>query len=266
MFGRGALELAGAGGKAHDATGPSATPASTCMLSVAAVARCAQGVSGSARHVVAQQRRVLRSRTVPQRRADSRLQEEFGEQIGMDTIDKFLNSSYDHFAARATIPNFVPLLAERFTRQQLHALSRIEDKGADGKPTVLFLCTHNAGRSQMALGFFTELAGAQALAWSGGSEPATELNASAVDAMAEVVSTSPGSSPNPGPTRLCRPPTWSSQWVAAIPARCFPASVMRNGSCPTRPAKRLRPFDRSATTSNNASDGCSPNWTSLSQL
>jgi arsenate reductase len=31
---------------------------------------------------------------------------------------------------------------------------------------VLFLCTHNAGRSQMALGFFTHLAGQQAVAWS----------------------------------------------------------------------------------------------------
>ena len=39
------------------------------------------------------------------------------------------------------------------------------------KPTVLFLCTHNAGRSQMALGFFTHLAGDRAVAWSGGSEP-----------------------------------------------------------------------------------------------
>ncbi len=131
------------------------------------------------------------------RAAASRLQEEFGEQIGMDTIHKFLNSSYDHFAARATIPNFVPLLAERFTRQQLHALARIEDKGAGGKPTVLFLCTHNAGRSQMALGFFTELAGGQAAAWSGGSEPATEINASAVDAMAEVGVDITGEFPKP---------------------------------------------------------------------
>ena len=56
--------------------------------------------------------------------AASRLQDEFGEQIGMETIEKLLHSSYDHFAARAKIPNFVPLLAERFTRQQLQALSR----------------------------------------------------------------------------------------------------------------------------------------------
>ena len=53
------------------------------------------------------------------------------------------------------------------------------------KPTVLFLCTHNAGRSQMALGFFTHLAGDQAVAYSGGSEPGDHINPSAVAAMAE---------------------------------------------------------------------------------
>jgi protein-tyrosine-phosphatase len=55
-----------------------------------------------------------------------------------------------------------------------------------GKPAVLFLCTHNAGRSQMALGFFNHLAGDQAVAWSGGSEPGAEVNPAAVAAMAEV--------------------------------------------------------------------------------
>jgi len=52
-------------------------------------------------------------------------------------------------------------------------------------PAVLFLCTHNAGRSQMALGFFTALASGQAIGYSGGSEPATEVNPAAVAAMAE---------------------------------------------------------------------------------
>ncbi|CDO06894.1 arsenate reductase ArsC [Mycolicibacterium cosmeticum] len=53
------------------------------------------------------------------------------------------------------------------------------------KPAVLFLCTHNAGRSQMALGFFNALAGERAVAYSGGSEPASQVNPIAVTAMAE---------------------------------------------------------------------------------
>ncbi|MFE7742295.1 low molecular weight phosphatase family protein [Nocardia sp. NPDC057455] len=78
------------------------------------------------------------------------------------------------------------LLAERFARQRLNALARVEGKAHTGKPTVLFLCTHNAGRSQMALGFFTHLAADNAVAWSGGSEPGNEINPAAVEAMAEV--------------------------------------------------------------------------------
>jgi protein-tyrosine-phosphatase len=57
---------------------------------------------------------------------------------------------------------------------------------SDGVPTVVFLCTHNAGRSQMALGWFTHLAGGRAVGVSGGSQPALGLHAAAVGAMAEV--------------------------------------------------------------------------------
>ena len=53
-------------------------------------------------------------------------------------------------------------------------------------PAVLFLCVHNAGRSQMALGWFTRLAGDRAVGLSGGSEPAAEVNPVAVQAMAEA--------------------------------------------------------------------------------
>lgn len=56
----------------------------------------------------------------------------------------------------------------------------------DETPTVLFLCVHNAGRSQMALGWFEHLAQGRANAFSGGSEPAEGLNPVAVAAMAEV--------------------------------------------------------------------------------
>jgi arsenate reductase len=59
------------------------------------------------------------------------------------------------------------------------------DTPDDGRPTVLFLCVHNAGRSQMAMGFFTHLAGEGAVAWSGGSEPGLAINPAAVEVMAE---------------------------------------------------------------------------------
>lgn len=55
----------------------------------------------------------------------------------------------------------------------------------DGRPVALFLCVHNAGRSQMALGFLHHLAGDAVIGWSGGSDPGTEVNPYAVAAMAE---------------------------------------------------------------------------------
>jgi protein-tyrosine-phosphatase len=114
----------------------------------------------------------------------TRLHAEFDGTLATETIERFLRSSYDQFAARSTVPNFLPLLAERFARQRLHALAKVEGHAA-GKPTALFLCVHNAGRSQMALGFFQRLAGDRAVAWSGGSEPGHEINPSAIAAMAE---------------------------------------------------------------------------------
>ena len=117
--------------------------------------------------------------------AAAHLGREFDGTFGVETIERFLHSSYDEFAERAVVLNFLPLLAEKFARQRLRALARVEGKVNDGKPVVLFLCTHNAGRSQMALGFFQHLAGDRAVAWSGGSEPASTINPAAVAAMAE---------------------------------------------------------------------------------
>jgi len=120
------------------------------------------------------------------RTAAKNLREEYEGTFSTETIQLFLETSYDQFADRATVTNFLPLLAERFARQRLVALARVEGKADDGLPIVLFLCVHNAGRSQMALGWFDHLAAGKAVAWSGGSEPGNEINPAAVAAMAEV--------------------------------------------------------------------------------
>ena len=53
------------------------------------------------------------------------------------------------------------------------------------RPSVLFVCVHNAGRSQMAAGYLTELAGGRIEVRSAGSAPADQINPTAVEAMAE---------------------------------------------------------------------------------
>lgn len=162
--------------------------------------------------------------------AATRLERDFGDSFGVETIERFLHTSYDQFAGRASVPNFLPLLAERFARQRLHALARVEGKISDGKPAVLFLCTHNAGRSQMALGFFTHFAGDDAVAWSGGSEPGDAINPSAVAVMAEVGIDITGEFPKP----------WTDEIVQAADV----VITMGCGdACPIFPGKRYENWD-----------------------
>jgi arsenate reductase len=132
------------------------------------------------------------------------LKDEFSGTFGVETIELFLQTSYDQFADRAKFNNFLPLMAERFARQRLTALARVEGKHDDGIPIVLFLCVHNAGRSQMALGWFNHLAGDRAIAWSGGSEPSTEINPSAIEAMREIGISIAGEFPKPWTDEILR--------------------------------------------------------------
>ena len=64
-------------------------------------------------------------------------------------------------------------------------MATVDDLSGD-KPSVVFLCVHNAGRSQMAAGWLRHLAGNRVDVFSGGSEPASTVNAAAIEAMAEV--------------------------------------------------------------------------------
>ena len=120
------------------------------------------------------------------RAAATNLQKRFDGVVGVETIERFLHASYEDFADRAVTTNWLPLLAERFARIRLKALALVEGKITEDRPTVLFLCVHNAGRSQMAMGFFQYYAGDRAVGWSGGSEPSSQVNPAAIAAMAEV--------------------------------------------------------------------------------
>jgi arsenate reductase (thioredoxin) len=114
------------------------------------------------------------------------LHERFQGVFGQETIDDLVFDSYAKLAAHATVSDWLVVGAERFARERLEALVQAESQATDKVPAVLFLCTHNAGRSQIALGWFAHLAGDRAVAWSGGSEPEATVNQAAVAAMAEV--------------------------------------------------------------------------------
>jgi protein-tyrosine-phosphatase len=164
------------------------------------------------------------------KQAAARLADDFSGLYGSETIERFLASSFDQFADHAKVTRFLPLLAERFAHQRLQALARIEGLHDDGRPVVLFLCTHNAGRSQMALGFFEALTGDKAVAWSGGSEPGIEVNPAAVAAMAERGIDISGEFPKP----------WTDETVRAADV----VITMGCGdACPIFPGKRYEDWD-----------------------
>jgi arsenate reductase len=114
------------------------------------------------------------------------LTREFRGVVDDGTISRFVADSYERLSARPHDEQTLGEATERLARQRLQALARVDDKDGDHPPIVLFMCVHNAGRSQMALGWFNHLAGDAAVAWSGGSEPGSAVNPAAVAAMAEV--------------------------------------------------------------------------------
>ena len=100
----------------------------------------------------------------------------------------------------------------------------------DSKPAVLFLCVHNAGRSQMAAGWLRHLSGGSVEVFSGGSNPASDVNEMAVAAMAEVGVDIAGAHPKP----------WSD---AEVHAADVIVSMGCGDTCPVYPGKCYLDWD-----------------------
>ncbi len=81
---------------------------------------------------------------------------------------------------------FVPVLAHRFARERLLALAQAQDLVPDDQPEVLFVCVHNAGRTQMAAGLLKLRSDGRIHVRSAGSAPAEEINPAVVEAMEEI--------------------------------------------------------------------------------
>lgn len=113
-----------------------------------------------------------------------RLHERFRGQLNAPTVARFMIETVNEIGSQATTTKWVPLLAEKSATERLQTMLRPE--GPVGlNPSVLFLCVHNAGRSQMAAGFMRHLSKGAVDVLSAGSEPAQSLNRVVVEAMAE---------------------------------------------------------------------------------
>jgi arsenate reductase len=117
--------------------------------------------------------------------AAARLADEFAGVFSQETIARYMAESQD-LLGEARINVFVPVLAHRFTRERLKALAQAEGKFAKEQPEVLFVCTHNAGRSQMAAGLVKLRSEGRVHVRSAGSAPGEEINSATVKAMEEL--------------------------------------------------------------------------------
>lgn len=119
-------------------------------------------------------------------RVVARLEPRFAGTFGVETIERFVTDSLEQLLPSAKITTYLPVLAEKFAVERLTALGKVDGSLPSSAPGVLFLCVHNAGRSQMAAGWLRHLAGDRVTVYSGGSEPASEINPAAIAAMEEV--------------------------------------------------------------------------------
>jgi arsenate reductase (thioredoxin) len=116
--------------------------------------------------------------------AESRLRAEFAGVFSAETIAECIRDSADRWAG-ASIQVHVPVLAERFARERLRAVAQAEGSIVKEVPEVLFVCVHNAGRSQMAAALLDHYAEGRVHVRSAGSTPANEINPAVIAVMDE---------------------------------------------------------------------------------
>ena len=119
------------------------------------------------------------------RQAAEALAEEFAGIFSTETIERHIAESVD-MLGEGRLNVFVPVLAHRFARERLKALAQAEGMVVKEQPEVLFVCVHNAGRSQMAAGLVKLRSQGRIHVRSAGSAPGEEINPVVVDAMEEL--------------------------------------------------------------------------------
>jgi protein-tyrosine-phosphatase len=119
-------------------------------------------------------------------RLAERLEDKFAGIFSKETIERYVKESYALLAEKAQVTMHLPSLTERFARDRLTALAQSEAKIAKEKPEILFVCVHNAGRSQMAAALAIQISGGAVSVRSAGSAPSDSIPNAVHEAMNEV--------------------------------------------------------------------------------
>ncbi len=113
------------------------------------------------------------------------LASEFTGTFSPETVQRFVSESFDSLS-NARVQAFVPLFIHRFAKERLRAAGQAEGVIEKEVPEVLFVCVHNAGRSQMAAALLDRAAEGRVHVRSAGSTPADEIHEGVREAMAEI--------------------------------------------------------------------------------
>ena len=102
----------------------------------------------------------------------AQLADEFRGVFSRETVTRYVEDSYEQIGDRPTVgPNFLPVIIERFAREQLWAVAQADGRIEKPLPEVLFVCEHNAGRSQIAACLAHHLSNGWVAVRSAGSHP-----------------------------------------------------------------------------------------------
>ena len=102
-----------------------------------------------------------------------------------DDVAEAVDAARALLEPRAHVETFLPVLVARQAREQLMAKAQAEGRVAKKVPEVLFICVHNAGRSQMAAALTEHLSARRVHVRSAGSQPTGDINPLVVEALAE---------------------------------------------------------------------------------
>ncbi|ANZ39643.1 phosphatase [Lentzea guizhouensis] len=119
-------------------------------------------------------------------RITDELADRFHSVFSRETVAKVVDETYDLLAQNATVTTYLPVLTGRFARQRLTDQSRAEDMTTITVPQVLFICVHNAGRSQIAAALLEHHAFGKVSVRSAGSNPTGAILRTVTDALDEV--------------------------------------------------------------------------------
>ena len=103
----------------------------------------------------------------------------------MEAVTDAVTSAWDLLSPRSSVRTYLPILVARQAREQLMALAQADGRVAKKVPELLFVCVHNAGRSQLAAALAEHLSARRVHVRSAGSAPVDDINPVVVQVLAE---------------------------------------------------------------------------------